>query len=397
MAHVVSDRAQPTFTRDQEATNDMNVKIESSLPPGQPFGAPPLGRLANEVTGSFRGERVALVKSHESLIQNAAEEMSFALAERRDTKSLAERKIGSRDPGDAEMAAKLEKLKEYLNRMSDPTDAQKLKQLADDIRRGGASGLGALMRHVRQSYDDVSDQYLALLFLQSEAGEGTDGTVATAIRDHIDQNGPAIRAGLNIAETVRAFTSSELGEQRELRNFYRTSVLGHEQLAQTYENILKQYGTKGFGEAVRFLIRALGDELNSDGPSMPIARLKPILDDIYQLGALNALHDDCAEVLARIGGRFGLARDKTACDVMKAILPLTTKSWIGAEHLAQVVTDLGVLRNIEAEIYLLRELTSVVRGLPPKIYTDANGRANLIAAAQAALDQAIAKEEAAEG
>lgn len=350
--------------------------------------------------GAFRGEGV-VARSADSLVLDAAEELSFAMADRRDAKSLAERKLSFGERRAARPGLPPERLEELVDTMTREVGETGLKALTDAAKGDKPATPGALMGLVRKAYDDVSHQYLALEVLKSEVEPGDAAAadvIEQALVDHLSNHGPEIRAGLNIGDAVAAFASPEtLGEARALRDFYRTTVLGHDHPAKTYESILERYGTAGFSDALRFLIKALGDELNADGPSMPVARLKPILDDLYQLGVLNAVHDECAEMLGRLERRFGPGHGGDATDLMRTLLPLSTQSWVSASDLDRISERVGVKDSIEAEIYFLREMTAVTRALPPKIFTDDTARTNLIVASQTALDQAIAREEAMDG
>ena len=64
----------------------------------------------------------------------------------------------------------------------------------------------------------------------------------------------------------------------------------------------------------------------------------------------------------------------------------------GPDDLRKLVAELGI-RQVEAEIYLLRELSDLARAVPLKIYNDMDQRDRLIGAVQEALDDAIRREE----
>ena len=116
----------------------MNTKIESGAPPAPGLGAPPVDRSAGTVTtGAFRGDAVVLVASPESLIQNAAEELTFALAERHDAKSLAERKLHPQSQTNAEAVEAVRQFQELIDRLADKEDPQKLQRLREQLRQAG--------------------------------------------------------------------------------------------------------------------------------------------------------------------------------------------------------------------------------------------------------------------
>lgn len=83
---------------------------------------------------------------------------------------------------------------------------------------------------------------------------------------------------------------------------------------------------------------------------------------------------------------------KAADRLIGQILELAERSWVGPDDLRKLVEELRI-RQLGAEIYLLRELSELVRAVPLKIYNDMDQRDRLIGAVQEALDDAIRREE----
>lgn len=86
---------------------------------------------------------------------------------------------------------------------------------------------------------------------------------------------------------------------------------------------------------------------------------------------------------------------KAADRLIGRILELADRNWVGPEDLAKLVGELGVkgVEGVEAEIYLLREVAEIVRAVPLKVYKDMEQRERLMDAIQAALDDAIRRED----
>lgn len=81
-----------------------------------------------------------------------------------------------------------------------------------------------------------------------------------------------------------------------------------------------------------------------------------------------------------------------ADQLMIGLLRLGEQSWIGPSDIRGMVKPLG-LPNVEAEIYILRELGEVARSIPLKVFRDPEDRLRLVDAVQQALDEAIEREE----
>ena len=81
-----------------------------------------------------------------------------------------------------------------------------------------------------------------------------------------------------------------------------------------------------------------------------------------------------------------------AQDIILEVLPLKDQRWIDPKKITGLADQLGY-DDIEAKIYFLRELTSIFRRLPIKIYESDDDRLRLLEALQEALDAAIDEEE----
>ena len=78
--------------------------------------------------------------------------------------------------------------------------------------------------------------------------------------------------------------------------------------------------------------------------------------------------------------------------LMKEVLPLKDQRFVDSSKISAIANKLNI-RDDEAKIYFLRELHSIVRKLPLKIYSDDQSRQRLLTAIQDALDAAIDEEE----
>jgi type III secretion system YopN/LcrE/InvE/MxiC family regulator len=94
-------------------------------------------------------------------------------------------------------------------------------------------------------------------------------------------------------------------EVQELRNLYRETVLSHESLGKSWHNIVERYGEGDLGGKITFLLKAIGADLASRGPSIAPAELKAILDETHQLETLSTIRERAAGFLKRLHARFG--------------------------------------------------------------------------------------------
>lgn len=82
-----------------------------------------------------------------------------------------------------------------------------------------------------------------------------------------------------------------------------------------------------------------------------------------------------------------------ADELVGGLLALTEKNWLVRSDIEGLLKPLRVGNDLEAEIYVLRELTEIARAMPLKLFADLESRERLIDAIQEALDDAVTREE----
>lgn len=367
----------------------------------QPVGLGQQGQSAQQVAakGNYKGEQVVQTQSPQSMLADAAEELTFAASEKVETK-LARRKATA---GGGVRTEALEKAEQYLKQVHSKQSPEKLEKLLNDLkqefsknpeemlRRGGSE----LLRQARRAFKDGTDQYTALEYVSQMLGEGDEallGLVQEAMAQAMAEDGEAIRAGLNIAEAISQHSTGTLDGDQQLRDFYRDTLFQNRGLAGTYEHIVESKGEENFSEHVQFLLKALSDDLGAKGPSIGPNELKAVIDDMYQLEVLSGVHEECGDLVGKMVQRTRLKKGASGHQIMKDLLKLKEERFIQAAQVEKITTTLG-LRDLEPKIYFLRELKETARLIPLKAYEDPANREKLLDAIQEALDDAIDLEE----
>ena len=78
--------------------------------------------------------------------------------------------------------------------------------------------------------------------------------------------------------------------------------------------------------------------------------------------------------------------------MLRELLDLMESKWLRPEQIEAVSAKMGV-RELEDQIYFLRELKELARLIPLKAYSDTEQRPRLLDAIQQAMDMAIEREE----
>jgi len=258
---------------------------------------------AQRQEGNFKGQTVVPMDASTALA-NAAEEMTFAASEKVE-KKLSERKAGSKESlrlSATELADK------YVNMLGDSQPPQKLHEFLDSLKQKGEKATEQDIRDMLQrEFSDVSEQYAAIAFaeeaLKNEGGhDALLGKVSSVKETLLQEAGPAIRAGINIAADVLRFSAQGLEQLEKLRDLYRYAVLGRETVSEMYQAIMGRYGESRFPQALDFLIQAAGNDLDAHGmgPSMEPAHLETAVNNINYVQQMGNLYRVLADLVDKV-------------------------------------------------------------------------------------------------
>lgn len=342
--------------------------------------------------GQFRGQKVAKLDIN-SLIADAAEEMTFAASEKLE-KKLSKRKIGRRS---GLKSRAMQQAEAYLKKLPDNLKKEKLQQFVDRLNKQGATSHKQILQDVKGFFKEQSHQFAGLLYARkmlTEQGASKEllNAVQAALDDCLDELEPQVDAGLDLLTTTAGFSSMGRSEVQQLWEYYRNLVLKYDDLSGIHQSLSDKYSEDQFTEAISFLIKAVGQYLQSKDASIEPEELRHVIDDLYNLEVLGNLHRDAAGILEKMGSQFSLAVNTTALDMMSRILALKNEKWLRSDQVMRIVDDVGI-HDIEAKIYILRELKNFVRLIPLKVYEDPENRTKFVDIFQETLDIAIDQEE----
>ena len=370
----------------------MNNVVNAPGPVGPSAPGAPSGEVAG-TEGRFRGERVQHMRNPTAELQDAAEELTFGESERVE-KKLSKRKLRS---GDGARSVAMEQAQKYLRQVPDLERNRKLSEFVESLlARDPPPGPDDLRQLAREFSDDATHQFLALSAAREQAAE--DPALGAALDEAIatlqGESGPAIQAGLNVSSVAQGFAGREIGDVRQLRDFYREVVLDCKDIHDAYERVVKEHPGKSFDEAVRFMLKALGADLAASAHTVSTVRLKQIMDDMYQLKSLNSVHEQCEDLVRRVRKNFNAAPAETASrDLMSELLTAQNRAWQGADAFSGLPQKMGV-RGDDAAIYFLQGFRELVRFVPLKAFgDDLAKRDRVMISVQQALDLAIDNED----
>ena len=350
-------------------------------------GMPQANGQAGAQVGTMLGQ-AAVVLTGEISLADAAEELSFHMAEKAEDKHHAERKIKGQTPPEL---LQIHEIVELLNQARQPNAQEKLKSLAQRVlaREGAPAQLAA------QAFPDVSQQYLGLQYaLREGERQGADPAVLEEIRDTLAdmelESGPQIRAGLNSLQAAGAFAENADGVA-DFQKTYRDVLLGESGLARTLELALERFGDQDVGRGLKHLILALGHDLASARPSTDTNRLQALVQDLFHLEVAVTVLEDCSVMADKLAQQYSAAVD--AGGLMRELVAIANEKWVAGSRFTALADKHGVF-NLEARVVFQSGLRQILKDLPVQVFADSDTRHSILSACQDALDTAIDEEEA---
>jgi type III secretion system YopN/LcrE/InvE/MxiC family regulator len=340
--------------------------------------------------GMFMGDKVQVEEDMESLIRDAAEELTFSVEEE------AERKLSER---------KEEKKEEYISsvlfylQQCGDMERNDLEEMLKQIAALKGSRNADILALVRRTFTDPTTRHAALSYARSELSRldlpeqekaALREDLTEALRQLEAEDGPAIRAGYNIA----GVPPPDLGlAPSSLRTLYRDVVIDYDTYEKTFLHLLDKFGPADFPRAVRYVLQALGSDMNAITPSSPPAALKQVLDGLYMVQSLDSVYSAARDLLEAVARRHG----QHPFTEQSLIRPLLSYTSMPALLPAQVTGDMPFLvtDNAARDAELTQGLRELARKMPHKLYLSNEVRQNVLNALQELLDTAADREEAA--
>ena len=346
---------------------------------------------SSSVSGSFMGNAVVQVPSPESLLADAAEELSFS-ADTTDDFELEERR-----ERDKIRESEEERVKLYQELMHEAGKSEELNQMRDSLRNRADSRRA--LDKVREYFPDPSDAWAALKQMQEELRrEGADESlikdvdVDAAVAELEEREGPAIRAGVQGALAAAGF--ADLGGSDEMRDFYRRTVCEFSTVNDVFAHVLESYGGD-FERAMDFLFSALSADIAADTPSMGVRHLESVHENLGKVRLTQSAYRLCETMMDRWQNVHGVKMREnslTAMGLLGDIVDLRTKRFLGAAQIEGILAKAGA-PDIEREVLFLQELMTTARKFPTALFDDEQGRMKVLDAVQEAVDRAVERED----
>ena len=347
--------------------------------------APEMGRLA--------GATVVVQADATADLLDSMEELSMQFEEK-SSKKLSERRLGEMRSHSSAYADAIEKWMKTMPDMpgKDETDRllRQLRQMASDGRGADAAELKGMLAKLS---GDPSHQFAMLDILDSalQADEKELGRLVDLVRSQLmKEKGGEIRAGINLASEVNA-RSTTPEEMSDLRNLYRSEILGFKSPQDCFRSLLASRGAGGLDGAIEFLFKGCGIDLTSAMPSRDPVELRRIMQDLQCVQVLKTVLGMMDQLGNRMTKEFGVKMLLGTEAMTSKIVDFTEKPFVTGSQVGSFVAECAVMRLL-AEMDFTRELMNVFRKLSPRLFASEEDREKLVDSTQEYLDSLIAEE-----
>lgn len=330
-------------------------------------------------------------------LMDSMEELSFQFEEK-ELKSAAERKLGAARANRNAYVTAVETWQKTLPDLPGGAFMERmLRALRQMAQMGRSMDPGQLLKMLGEGSRDPTHQFAMVDILeQALAPEEADlRTLLEATKQELTRTkGAEIRAGVNLAAVVNAKAQSP-EEMQGLRDLYRGEVLGFKSPQDCFASLLQTRGAGRLADAIDFLIKGCGVDLQSPSPSQSPEELRRILGDLQCVQVLKTCLDKLTVLSGKMASQFGEPCLLSGEKLTGRVMDFTQMPFVNAANIASLISTCG-LSQLLAQIYFCTGLIDVFRQLSPRLFDQEADRFRLEDAAQEHLDGLVSLQEEAD-
>lgn len=360
------------------------------------FSAAQTNKAAVE-SGQAMGFTLQVMDDPMADLMDSMEELSFQFEEK-ELKSAAERKLGA---ARANRNAYVTAVETWQKTLPDLPGGAFMERMLRALRQMAQSGRsmdpGQLLKMLGEGSRDPTHQFAMVDILeQALAPEEADlhRLLETAKQELTRTKGAEIRAGVNLAAVVNAKAQSP-EEMQGLRDLYRGEVLGFKSPQDCFASLLQTRGAGRLADAIDFLIKGCGVDLQSPSPSQSPEELRRILGDLQCVQVLKTCLDKLTVLSGKMASQFGEPCLLSGEKLTGRVMDFTQMPFVNAANIASLISTCG-LSQLLAQIYFCTGLIDVFRQLSPRLFDQEADRFRLEDAAQEHLDGLVSLQEEAD-
>lgn len=402
----------------------MNDIVTGAAPRNTPGPMPTGESRVGGQKGVLNGQQVKVIDQN-SLMQDAFEELTSTASEEVE-KDESEREVEDGNKAESlERVLKIREIQEYTKALGDLDKRDLMRGIKALLKRqGGSQGY---REQARQDFKEPSHQFAALKGLVQALKKRDEGQQqlidnlrargapqdqiddAVKVRDDLrkqiseaetavsslhEEHGRDIDAALNIGAATNLAADGGLGDHAELREAYKENSADYQDMATTLSDLSERFGDKKLPQAISFMVKALGADINAGGSSIDKSKLATIVGDLQRLETLTTILGN-AEIVASRARLRGAGSSCTGEMLLRQLAPILDSKNARASQFTNMCDEAG-LSDHQARINFLTDLKALGDNIPVKAFRSPEARFNVLGSMQEAIDEAIQLEEEAE-
>ncbi len=288
-----------------------------------------------------------------------------------------------------------EDLAHDFQRRNPELPADRLARLRQALRRG--ANAEEVLENVNKLFKDPTLADEAMDFLE----RATEGDLQEAVRQartiHNEQKGREILAGRNVDQAAKTFHQKGLGDSpTELRDLYRDVTGNPRDHNALFSELSNKYPFDQLQMVVAFLLKGLGYDFKSKGPSIQQAELVRLMTETRNLQSILWVYlffKSRMGLIRSLFSKYGTAMKESLTfeAIAKEFIKLVEERYPSVLKLFKQAEQLGL--DDLGKIILLIQYRDAIRGLSPRLYKSLKHRQDLLLVILEALEELEEEEE----
>lgn len=271
-------------------------------------------------------------------------------------------------------------LAQEFNHRNPELDAERLSRLRAGLKDNTTAE--EILQMVEEIYSDATLADEALEYLERSTTGNLNNAVRGARSLLNELRGREVIAGRNIAPAVETYTKKGLETPTLLRDLYRDITGNPREHNTLFTELAAKYSFDELKLVVAFLLKGLGYDLKSKGPSIQQAELARLMTDMRNLQSILWVYLFFRARMKMIRKLFNkyqipLAKTLTFEQLAKEFIKLVEERYPSIMKLLKQVENMGCEED-DAKIIILTQYRDAIRGLSPRLYKSIRHRQDLL-------------------
>lgn len=302
---------------------------------------------------------------------------------------------GAKDDRRVEKIKNIDKIAQHYQKKNRELESSRLLELKDHIRQGDTPQ--QILEKVMRAFPDPSlaDEAIEFLLATIEGDSSQSelaGNLIGAKQLLEAKLGREVRAGRNIQHAAHEYEGHALESATALRQLYREITGNPRQPYDLFFEFADAYNYDQIKQLIYFFLHAIGQDLNSKGPSIARAELVRLFSEARTLQAILGVYRFFSarmRLIARFYQQHGLEPNIFLSfeALAKAFMSLVKERYPNSDRVLNLADILHVDDDLLAQSITFAQFRDAIRSVSPRVYRNQQHQEDLFAAIIDALEE----------